>query len=116
LGIKSAYWKVEADPAVIKLMVEEELWRNASFENSHGITPENVGEHLIKPMRVEVQCHLERKQTSMLMALEECRGGQGYLIGFDPTAQNWALVYRETDGTYTLNSYSDSFIALLNHM
>jgi hypothetical protein len=79
------------DSTFVKKLVEDELARDETFINFHGITPENVRSFLVEPFSVRTHPdELETTPRDMWIVLQECPSAtEGYVIVYDPHTGDW---------------------------
>ena len=101
----------------IQRIVREEVSRGEAFDNSHGITPQNVREFLVQPFCVRTDPDdAESPPRDMWVVLRErSQGADGYAVVYDPLVGGWGVVERAgTD--YVLVCAADSLAAALTSM
>ncbi len=79
----------------VEAKVQAELRTDHEFDNSHGITKENLHHFLVKPYSVHVDPDdLESAPRDMWVVLRELPGvpDQGYAIAYDPATGSWAVI------------------------
>jgi hypothetical protein len=101
----------------IQRIVREEVSRGQAFDNSHGITPQSLGEFLVQPFRVRADPDdTESPPRDMWVVLQERpHEADGYAVVYDPLVGGWGVVERAgTD--YVLVCAADSLAAALTSM
>ncbi len=80
-------------PNDIKQLVSSQLQAGLTFENFHGITPQNLHSFLVEPYEVVVDPDdLESSPRPMWVVLHESRQPrQGYVVVFDPQESSWGI-------------------------
>ena len=101
----------------IQRIVREEVSRGEAFNNSHGITPQNVRQFLVPPFSVRTDPDdTESPPRDMWVVLQERpQGADGYAVVYDPQVSGWGVVERAgTD--YVLVCAADSLASALTSM
>jgi len=84
------------DNSDIKRIVREEIVRSERFENSHGITLQNLGEFLVEPFTIRVDPDDRESSTrEMWVVLQEYpQQAEGYSVVYDPSHNGWGVAER----------------------
>ena len=101
----------------IQRIVREEVSRGQAFDNSHGITPQNVREFLVQPfcVRTDPDDAESPPRDTWVVLRERSQGPDGYAVVYDPLVGGWGVVERAgTD--YVLVCAADSLAAALTSM
>lgn len=103
--------------ANVQRIVQGEIARAETFDNSHGVTPQNVRAFLVEPSCVRVDPDdVESPPRQMWVVLREQPGSPGnYAVVYDPQVSGWGVVERTTEG-YVLVCAADSLASALTSM
>jgi len=101
----------------IQRIVREEIGRGETFDNSHGITLQNLKEFLVEPFRVCTDPDDEQSPPrDMWVVLKEQPGNSdGYAVAYDPAVSGWGVVERTSKG-YVVVCAADSLASALTSM
>jgi hypothetical protein len=93
------------EAATIRMLVKDELERDAPFINSHGITRANLDSHLVDPYSIHIDPDdLETTPRDVWVVLHErSSSDEGYVVVYDPLFNRWGIAERSPlASTYTL--------------
>jgi hypothetical protein len=99
--------------------VEEELRRGDSFNNSHGITKENIRLFLVEPYEVTVDPDdLETAPRKMWVVLHQLLSTpqDGYLVTYDSMRAGWSVTERSRTVDFVQVVAAKSLAAALEAM
>jgi hypothetical protein len=102
----------------IKQVVQQELARNEPFDSSHGITRQNLHEHLVEPFSVRIDPDdAKSPPRAMWVVMQEGRTpADGYVVVYDPATQSWGFAEQVRGSDYTLVCRADSLATALSSM
>ena len=104
--------------AEVNAHIAREIDRRDSFENRHGITPNNLRTFLVEPFEATVDPDdLETQPRPMWLFLQTMHDPKsGYCLAYDPSSSSWAVVEHVSDGTYIQVAAGDSLAEALSGM
>jgi hypothetical protein len=101
----------------VQRVVREEIARGERFENSHGITPQNLREFLVEPSCVlaDPDDAVSPPRQMWVVLREQPGSPDGCAVVYDPQVSGWGVVERTAAG-YVLVCTGDSLASALTSM
>ncbi len=106
-----------SDAAQIKKTIEKEI-SESTIDNWHGITKDNIKEHLVGPILEKYIDSMDENHIRELWTVleEEPKTKAAYTIYFDPDEKEFGLGLNTKDNTKVFLGIYGSFITTLNAM
>jgi hypothetical protein len=98
----------------IRALLAEELGKDEAFDNWHGITRDNLQNHLVEPFLVTASVdeggHTDTEEMWVVLR-ERAAEASGYLIAYCPSSREWCLVERLENGVYLCDTAGEASLA-----